>query len=268
MKFEILLSCMHQKDFSIIEKSQINGNVIVINQCDSEDYHSFSNGNGVAKFFSVKDRGLTKSRNMAIEKSDADICLICDDDEVFVENYENKIIDAYSEIKDADIVIFKMINRAPSFADKVQRLKFPAIMKVSSWQISFRRESLIKNNVWFDELLGAGTGNGGEEELKFLLDCQRAGLHIYYVPVEIASVAQSKSTWFEGYNERFFENRGATTRYILGYFLASAYAFYYIIRKKEMYSEFITPLKALKSIFKGINENRITKQFRNKQKML
>ncbi len=32
------------------------------------------------------------------------------------------------------------------------------------------------------------SGNGAEEELKFLLDCQRAGLRIYYVPTGIAAV--------------------------------------------------------------------------------
>ncbi len=260
MKFEILLSCMHQKDFSIIEKSNISGNVTVINQCNVDDFTRLSTKNGTASFYSVKQRGLTKSRNMAIDKTDADVCLLCDDDEVFVEDYEGKILGAYNELKDADVIIFKMVNRVPSFSDKIQQLKFPKIMKVSSWQISFKKESLVRSKVRFDELLGAGTGNGGEEELKFLLDCQRAGLKIYYVPIEIASVSQTQSTWFGGFNETFFENRGATTRYILGYFMAVIYAFYYVVRKRNMYKENISMFKAFKSIFKGINENKIEKQ--------
>ncbi len=259
MKFEILLSCMHQTNTEIVEKSNIKGNVTVINQCDHQDYQEFQTANGIARFYSVTDRGLTKSRNLAIEKSDAAICLLCDDDEIFVDGYEKRVIDSYESLKDADVIIFKMVNRPSSFSDKIQRLKFPKIMKVSSWQISFRRESLIEKGICFDILLGAGTGNGGEEELKFLLDCQRAGLVIYYVPIEIASVAQAESTWFNGFDEKFFVNRGATTRYILGYFLSSLYAVYYVIRKRSMYIKDISTLSAFRAIFKGIRENRITK---------
>ena len=40
----------------------------------------------------------------------------------------------------------------------------------------------------------------------------------------IADVAQTKSTWFKGYNEEFFVNRGNTTRYIMGYVPALVYA--------------------------------------------
>ncbi len=260
MKFEILLSCMNQKDFSIIEKSKIKGNITVVNQCNEDGFSCFETQNGTAKWYSVNDRGLTKSRNFAIRKSESDVCLLCDDDEVFVDDYESKVIKAYKEVSDADVIIFKMLNRTPSFSDKIQRIKFPKTMKVSSWQISFRRESLLKTNVFFDEKLGAGTGNGGEEELKFLLDCQKAGLNIYYVPVEIASVSQSQSTWFEGFDEAFFYNRGATTRYILGYLLAVLYGFYYVIKKKSMYSKTISSKNALKAILRGIKDNKIAKQ--------
>lgn len=133
-------------------------------------------------------------------------------------------------------------------------------MKVCSCQISFRRERLLASNVFFDELLGAGTGNGAEEELKFLIDCQRAGLSIWYVPVDIASVAQESSTWFSGFDEPFFENRGATTRYILGTVLAALYAIYYVVRKKNMYKGMLSTRKALQATFRGIRENKIGKQ--------
>lgn len=196
---------------------------------------------------------------MAIDKSNADILLLCDDDEVFVEGYEAKIIRAYQELPQADVIIFKISNRPPSFSDKVQRLKFPKTLKVSSWQISFRRERLVETSVRFDELLGAGTGNGAEEELKFLRDCEKAKLQIYYVPEEISEVAQTESTWFDGFTEQFFYNRGATTRYILGLPLASFYALYYVVRKRDKYKANLTFLQALKAIFRGIKENKIKK---------
>lgn len=254
------MSCMHQQDDALVRRSQLTGDVVVINQCDQDAYAEYPTKTGIVRMFSVWQRGLTKSRNLAIEKAAADVCLLCDDDEIFAPGYERKILNAYKSLPKADVLIFKITNRPSSFPDQVMRLRFPQTMKVSSWQISFRRERVLAAGVRFDELLGAGTGNGAEEELKFLIDCEKSGLRIYYVPVEIAAVAQTESTWFHGFTEAFFENRGATTRYILGPGTASLYAVYYIIRKWSMYRESISPGRALLATFRGIRENKIWKQ--------
>lgn len=266
MKLEILMSCMHQTDDTLIRTSRITGNVVMINQCDREDAAEYATPHGLARIISTTQRGLTRSRNMAIRQSRADVNLLCDDDEVFVEGYEEKILNAYTMLPQADVIIFKMANYPTTLGDEVIRLRFPKTMHVSSWQISFRREKLLGAGVRFDELLGAGTGNGAEEELKFLCDCEKAGLQIYYVPEEIASVAQTESTWFAGFNRAFFENRGATTRYILGVPLASAYALYYCLRKKNMYADQLTVGQALAAIFRGIAENKIGKQAKQQAK--
>lgn len=260
MRLEILLSCMHQEDDSLVRRSEITGDVLMINQCDRVDEVSFPTKNGTARMISTTDRGLTRSRNLAIETSSADICLLCDDDEHFVPDYEQKILDAYQAVPDADVVILKMLDRPSYFPDRIMRLRFPRTTRVSSWQISFRRESLMRSGVRFDELLGAGTGNGAEEELKFLLDCQRAGLRIYYVPTAVASVGQTVSTWFTGFTEEFFYNRGATTRYILGAPLAFAYGVFYVIKKRKKYIENLTSRQAMMALLRGMKDNKITHQ--------
>lgn len=260
MKLDILLSCMNQQDDRLICNSRITGNAVVINQCGNNNLRSWKTEGGTVRWFDSDTRGLTVSRNLALEKSDADVCLLCDDDEIFVPDYEDLICKTYEALPQADVIIFKMVGRAASFEDRIMELKFPRTMHVSSWQISFRRESLLRTGVRFDELMGAGTGNGAEEELKFLVDCQKAGLKIWYVPEEIASVAQTESTWFKGFDETFFYNRGATTRYILGWPLAAAYAIYYVIKKRPMYAGDISPQKAFDAICRGIRENRIGKQ--------
>lgn len=266
MTLEILMSCMHQSDDSLIRASGITGDAVVINQCDREDVRDYPTAGGTARMLSVTERGLTRSRNLAIETARADVCLLCDDDEVFVADYEQRILDAYAGLPQADVVIFKMCDRAPSFPDRVMELKFPRLMKVSSWQISFRRERLLRAGVRFDTLLGAGTGNGAEEELKFLLDCRRAGLRIFYAPVEIASVGQTVSTWFHGFNEKFFQDRGGTTRYILGLPLALLYGGYYVIKKRPMYRQDITTGQAARAILRGILGDRVGRQARQSKK--
>ncbi len=251
---------MNQTDNSIVERSHITGDAVVINQCDCTKYDEYPTKSGHTRMFSVTERGLCRSRNMAIANSTADICQLCDDDEVFVSDYEKRICTAYQSLPHADVIIFKMTNRKPSFPDKVQQLRFPMTAKVSSWQISFRREKLLASGVKFNELLGAGSGNGAEEELKFMLDCQRAGLKIYYVPIEIASVAQESSTWFHGFDATFFEKRGATTRYILGPVLSRLYALYYIVAKRPLYAKMLSPWAAWCATMRGIRTNPISAQ--------
>lgn len=260
MKLEVLMSCMHQQDDELVRASCLTGDVVIINQCDREDYCEYPTAAGMARMFSTCQRGLTRSRNMAIKQATADICLLCDDDERFVPDYEEKILSAYTQLPQADMMIFKITNRPSSFSDQIRRLRFPLTLKVSSWQISFRRQSLLDAGIHFDELLGAGTGNGAEEELKFLTDCEKAGLQIWYVPVEIASVAQQASTWFSGFTETFFENRGATTRYILGPAMAYGYAIYYVLAKRPLYAGSLTTAQALRATFRGIREDKIGKQ--------
>ena len=264
MKFEILLSCMNLCGEDIIERSHITSSTLIVNQCGRDDYQEYEKNGKKIRIFSVNDRGLTKSRNFAIRTSKADICLLCDDDEVFVDNCETGIIKAYEDIPEADVIIFDIGNRQTGQKKVPKKLNYFELMHVASWQISFRRESLIRNDVYFDERMGAGSGNGAEEELKFLTDCRKKGLNIYYVPFVIADVAQTKSTWFKGYNEEFFVNRGNTTRYIMGYVPAFFYAVYYSVRKRRMFDEKTTAFKAFRLILRGMNENRLGKNNRKK----
>lgn len=260
MKLEILLSCMHQTDDSLVRKSNITSDALLLNQCAEDAVREYPNGDRLTRLMCTTKRGLTRSRNMAIDNAGGDVCLLCDDDEQFFPGYEERILDAYRQLPQADVVIVKIIGQSDALPDKVTRLRFPSILRVASWQISFRRDSLIRTGVRFDELLGAGSGNGAEEEMKFLLDCQRAGLKIYYAPVEVAAVNHTQSTWFEGFTESFFYQRGGTTRYILGPFVASCYALYYVLRKRSLYLKYVTTGRALRAIFRGIRENPVGKQ--------
>lgn len=258
MRFEILLSCMNADD-DIVERSNITSDVLVVDQCGKDDYSQRSLNGQTVRIFSVNDRGLTKSRNFAVRNSKADICLLCDDDESFKKGYEQKILAAYDKIKDADVIAFKIGNRPPSFPDRVKKLGYLDLMKISSWQISFKRTSLLEKGILFDENMGAGTENGAEEEFKFLTDCRKAGLNIYYCPVTIADVAQQSSTWFCGFDEKFFINRGNTTRYIMGLFPAVLYALYYAFKKRKMFGSDMSGSKAFRFMLKGIRENRLEK---------
>lgn len=260
LKLEIMISCMNQKDCSLVEKSGITSDVILINQCEAEGIYRENKPNQVIRRIDVTDRGLSKSRNLALNYAKGDIGLLCDDDEEFMPDYERMIITAFQELPDADVIAFKIANQESRLKNHIQRLNFFTCLRVASWQIAFKTQSIRAKGIYFDEFMGAGTGNGGGEENKFLHDCLKAGLKLYYVPREIAVVAQKQSTWFYGFNKKFFYQRGTATRYMLGAPLAFLYAIYYILMKLQMYRNTISPASAFISMVHGIIKNDIRRQ--------
>lgn len=256
MTFEILLSCMSENTPQLVKDINLNSNAVIVSQCDKVGYKEFTHGNHTVKVLYSDQVGLTKSRNKAIEKASADICLLCDDDEYLYDNYQQLIIHAFEECPHADIIIFKICGLEKKFKNKKYKLRYIDLFRVASVQISFQRKRILSAGILFDESLGAGTGNGAEEELKFLMECRKKKIAIYYYPIEIASLRESTSTWFEVYGENFFVQRGKTTRYILGIFLAEIYGVYYLIAKYPMYKKDITFKNAFKALHRGIYDNR------------
>lgn len=254
--FEVLMSCMHQTDFHLAKALDGQGvSVLLVNQCDTDAQQMTRLGN--LRMLNTPTRGLSVSRNLAIENAQADVCLISDDDEWFVDNLQETILEQYRLHPEADILIFKMIDRPARLGLKEKRLKGLDFLKVGSWQISFRRQSVLDCGARFDPKLGAGSGNGVNEENKFLKDCMKAGLTAVYVPVEIASAVRTSSTWFRSFDATYFYNRGRTTRYLLGMPLAIPYAFYFLFAKRNKYKNDISPGKALAAILKGIFAQKI-----------
>ena len=264
MQLEVLLSCMNQKDGRIAEKSGITGSALIINQCPDakeegvpDTFQTFSDR---VRMITTTERGLSRSRNMAVLHSAADVCLFCDDDESFIDGYEEIILQAFRSLPQADIIAFNVEGKQTRLSDKIQKLGFTGCLKLASYQIAFRREAIVRNRLFFDVYMGAGSGNGCGEENKFLLDCRKAGLSIYYVPQTIAILRPQASTWFFGYDWNFFYQRGAATRHMMGLWLSLFYGAYYLAAKRKEYGVQISPKRAGIALIKGIHDNPIERQ--------
>ena len=80
MKLEILMSAMHQENFDIAYRSKVDSDLLIINQCDKDDYTEIEVNGHIWRMISTTERGLSKSRNMALKNAKGDICLLADDD--------------------------------------------------------------------------------------------------------------------------------------------------------------------------------------------
>lgn len=255
-KLEILLSCMHQT-VDIIERSNIKCNATIVNQCDKNDKRMITfYGNDETSMINWIDsskRGLSRSRNLALHSASCDYCLIADDDEVFVDGVDKIIEIAFRDNPESDVLIFKLNNWETKYPSHTKNVSYIQAMRTASYQIAFKRAKIIENNISFDEEMGSGTGHGAGEECKFLFTCLHKGLRLTFVPKTIATLQTgSESQWFSGYDSKYFYWHGWTIKRILGTPLAIVYALYTAVTKYNVYNKSLSPISAIKQMFKGI----------------
>ena len=82
-------------------------------------------------------------------------------------------------------------------------------MKARTDGITFKIDSIKRKQIKFNEFFGPGGMIKKGEETVFLNDCKKKGLKIYSVPKQIGRVENKESTWFKGFNRRFFFDQGA-----------------------------------------------------------
>lgn len=263
MTLNLLIACMHEKDTSIIQRSNVQADVVVVNQCDHDSVEEFDfvNKKGKtchAKFICTTERGLSRSRNMAIRNAWGDVCLICDDDEWLEDDCEEKILKAYEENPNAGLIAFALIRKdlTKSYPVGKKSLGFRQILKTSSQQVTFSRNLLGVYGISFDEKMGSGTGNGGGEENKFMLDWRRAGAKMLYYPDIIATVNPGESQWFKGYTTKYMRDLGWASRRSMGSLLGLAYITRFALTHGHFYKNELTFWQCSKSLIKGYFEKR------------
>lgn len=65
-------------------------------------------------------------------------------------------------------------------------------------------------------------------------------------------MVESDSQWFKGYTEKYFIDRGVTTRKLMGKAFSCLYALYFSIFKYSRYKADISFVKAFYNMTKGI----------------
>lgn len=258
MKLQVLLSIINSPHpIKYIKQMNIKGDYVIINQIFKENIKLTNSKNKEKKIISVEEKGLSKSRNLAIKNSTSEICLISDDDMLYEDNYEETIINAYKKYPQADLIAFVVEHENKLHEKKVmneKKLNYLTSLKISSVQLTFKKESIEKNKIFFDEMFGSGSTFFMGEENIFMYDCLKKKMNIYYVPVKIGTLkVMNDSNWFKGYNREYFKVKGAVyyrMTKIMCVFLILQFA----IRKYRMYKADMSFLKSIKYMFLGMKE--------------
>ena len=211
-KFEILCVTMHQKDFSKIEQMNIHSDVFFANQADTTAYEELEFKGHKARMLTTDTRGVGINRNMTLQYAKGDICLFADDDVTYDDDMEARVLAEFNAHPDADIMIFHL-----DAGEKRKQISYPKTKKCTGFfrvpwgavRIAFRRASVQKANVWFTTLFGGGCIFPSGEDSMWLSNAKKKGLTFYVSKETIGKIAMEDSSWFTGYDEKFYFGKGA-----------------------------------------------------------
>lgn len=257
MKVQILVSTMNQKDYSLLDKLNIQSDAIIVNQDDHYSHDVFDYNGYRIEWFSVNERGVSRSRNLALSHASGDICILVDDDEQLKNGYPEIIKESFCLNSDSDIITFNIEsigNKSNRYYNKKnKRLNRFNSMRYGAARIAFKRQKIEKEQIVFSTLFGPGSVFTCGEDSLFISDCFKRGLKVYSSPEVIADINDEygTSSWFRGYNKKYFVDKGAVYAAMTKYF-SMVYCSYFALKHKKVYSNSVSFIQAIKWMKEGV----------------
>ena len=258
MNVQVLVAALEQEPRQLADEMQLNSDAIIINQCDRYDVEQWEVNGHTIKAFSVAERGVGLSRNTAMMRAEGDICLFSDQDIIYEENYEAKIIEEFKNNPDADMIVFNIDieeDRRTYYNTERRRVRFYNCGRYGAVSFAIRRDSLVASGVTFSLLFGGGAKYSNGEDSLFIREFMKKGYKVYTAPVAIGREKPTDSTWFTGYHEKFFFDRGVLYHYLYGK-LAVVMALRFLYAHKQKMCVELKFKDALAQMKMGIKEGR------------
>lgn len=211
MTLQTLVAAVKQNMETIAEVMNLESDAIVINQCEENSYLEYQHKGSNIQCYSFKERGVGLSRNNALLRATADILLFSDEDIRYKDGYAELVISEFEKRPEADMLMFNfdvIEERATYKIDHEHRITWLNCGRYPTYSVAVRREAIHKAGVTFSLLFGGGAPYSCGEDSLFIMDCIKKGLKAYAIPVTLGKEEPRPSTWFNGYNEKVFFDRG------------------------------------------------------------
>ena len=273
-KLQILISAVDKEPMELIRRMNIQTDACLVDQILSDEakerleFTNFSTeshewGEHRVKVIKSSDRGVGLSRNTALDNSDpdAEIIQFADDDIIYNDGYPQLVIREFDKHPEADILLFNVKaqqGRETYWNNDFAKVSWYNYGRYPAYAICARRQKLIDSGVRYSLLFGGGAPYMNGEDSLFLHDCLEKKLSVYRTDVTIGHETQGESTWFKGYTEKFFFDRGVLYHFLYGK-MAKVWGFRFLFKNRsEMCIEFGF-LRAFATLCKGIRHGRTLK---------
>lgn len=256
MGLTLLVSSLNKDVDELIEKMHLDSDAVIVNQCDTDSSKEMEYNSHRVKVICSKSRGVGVNRNMCIDEAFGEYALFCDDDIVYDEGYEKKVIDEFASHPEADMIMFNFNvceERRTYYNTEYKKLGRYNIGRYPAYSIAVRTDVLKDKGLKYSTLFGGGAKYSNGEDSIFLKDAFEKKVSMYASPVLLGSETPGESTWFAGFNEKFFFDRGVLFAFLYGK-RAWLWRLRFILVKKEMFKGEIDRKKANRLMKDGIRE--------------
>ena len=173
----MLISGMNLDTTHVAENMKLEADAIVINQTDSFGFEEYQYNNRNIRVYSFIEKGVGLSRN------NPDIVMIFFNFDVAEDRQTYHI-------------------------EKKGRIRSYNCGRYPTYSLAVRREVLHKKGITFSLLFGGGAKYSNGEDSLFIKQCIKSGMKALALPVTLGREVPRPSTWFNGYTDKFFYDRG------------------------------------------------------------
>lgn len=227
--------------------------ILIINQTQEGKILTSNHSN--VRILNSFEKGLSKSRNLALENALGKILLIADDDVVYQEGFVTKIINAYNKFQEATVINFCALKSNGNLIKKYplnskENLNLFDILNTSSIEMTLNKVILDTVKIRFDENFGLGGIFEMGEEAVFLFDLKKKNKQLVFEPEVIVKHEELTSSNKKSIIERYYIQGALFTR-----IFKNNYIFWIIVKLffdlKQHKLRFNSLLKVLKSAKQG-----------------
>lgn len=196
-----------------MKKMNIRCSAVIANQADRDEIINKDGEYGNIKMITTSTRGVGLNRNIALMASSEDILLLADDDVIYNDDMPTSVIGAFEQNPDADVIVFGMNilkdgKVTEKRVDSKKKLHIWNSMRYGTYRIAIKRQALMNSNITFNQCFGGGCPFSAGEDSLFLKSCFDSGLKVYSDSYVLGSCCKDTSSWFTGYNEKYFYDKG------------------------------------------------------------
>lgn len=255
---EILISTMNRNslDFLITMFPFChfsNLSILIVNQTQENNVL-------LSEFPSVRvvnsfEKGLSKSRNLALKNALGKILLIADDDVVYKNDFHSIVLQSYNKYPKKAVISFSIEKpNGTLFKKYLPKIKLNLslleLFNVVSIEISLNKSILDEIGVVFDENFGLASQFSMGEEAIFLSDIKYKMGQIAFVPAVIATHPEVSSNEKLDYKQRYYIQGAFLARVIkANFYIGLVTKIFFDLKQKKLKSSQI--LVAVKSANQG-----------------
>ena len=251
---QVLIAAVNQEPEKLIRQMNIQSDAIFVNQCERYETETIALSNGKIQVFHMAERGVGLSRNTALMRATGDVCLFSDQDIIYEDGYEKAILQEFNNHPEADMIVFNIQvgqERQTYYNEQWKKVHWYNCGRYGAVSFAIRRDKLLESGVTFSLLFGGGAKYSAGEDSLFIKQFMDKGYAVYASPVTIGREAEGESTWFNGYTEKFFFDRGVLYHFLYGR-LAKLWALRFLYAHRAKMCQQYTIKQAYQMMKQGI----------------